>query len=244
VGFGRAALWGAAVAVLVAVALAAGVVVLLDSDAASMARPGDSAMIVLATRAGQEQGRIASLIIVADASAGRVRLTLVDPQTTVTVPGTSAARLRDAYAFGGAAAVSSAWAALHRGRPVPAVGVSQEALLSWMHAQGPVHVDVPSDQNVFDGTRLYTFTKGSRDLGGDEIVALLGAADFAKGEEGGRIREAVARGILASLARVRPDETALSHPGVTSTLRSADLLVWSRTVASGLGAAEIVPAGR
>lgn len=242
-GVGRAALLGAVAAVLVAVVAVVGVTLSKNDDATSMRRPGGQVMVVVAGHSGADPAVTAALVGIVDTSGGSPRLEMVDTGATVTIPGTSAARLRDAYAYGGAAGVSRAWASAHHVRPLPVVGVSEAAFLTIVARLGLVSVDIPSDENVFDGTRLYAFSKGTAAFPGPQLVALLAAADFAGGSEGEGIRLAVARGVVSSLASARPGMHDLVARGVTSTMDPEDLDAWATGIARGLGAMTVSPAG-
>lgn len=219
---GRSIVWGIVLAlVTVAVAVLA-VVVARPGGALSMYRPGERVMVVVASHVGSDTVQLAQLVGVADLSARPERVTLVDPETTVTVPGTSYDQLRDAYAFGGGAGVSRALARSTGTDPLPVVAVSEQALLTIVERMGGVTVDVPFDATVFDGSTLFSFKAGRQSLDGPQVVALLGSADYAPDPVS--VRSAVAEGLVSSLAAKPPALTDLvKAKGITSSLRLPDL---------------------
>lgn len=218
-GYGRAALWGIVAALVVLILGVVGVVFVAPGMRSPMEVPGERTMVVVASRGGTDGSQVAQLVGILDTSGGRLVVELVDPLSTVTVPGTSYDRLRDAYPFGGGAGVSGVWAAAQGTEAVPVVSVPQEALVRAVEAVGGVVVDVPYEASVFDGDRLTILHPGERRLGGTELVALLESAEYRQTTaEQMRVRSAVASGVAEALREEVPD-----LGGVSSSLRAEDL---------------------
>jgi hypothetical protein len=225
VGYGRSILWGAAAAVIVVVLAVAGVVFVLPRVHTPMTVPGDRLLVVVASRSGTDGSQVAQLMGVLDLHGTGVEVSLVDPLTTVTVPGTTYDRLRDAYPFGGGAAVSKAYASHGHEDPLPVVSFDEKALAEVVDHAGGATATLPAAVNVFDGTRLFTFGAGAQKLKGADVVALLSSTDFAASAAvRASMRLTVARGLADALSRSQPDFAGLLQTGhIRSTLRPHDL---------------------
>jgi hypothetical protein len=223
VSYGRAVLWGA-VAAIVAIAAVAGFVVVTGGGRSPMATRGERLMVVVAS-AASDGSQVAQLIAIVDASKNPAAIQLVDPLTSVTLPGTSYSRLRDAYSFGGGAGVAQAYARSRNARAVPFVTVTQEGLVAIVKRLGGVTVDVPADTNVFDGTRLFTFKAGSRKLDGPLVVALVSSAEYLKKpSDQAVLRGRVATAMVDALRVRTPDLSDLLASGaISSSLTRSDL---------------------
>jgi hypothetical protein len=235
------------VAGLAAVVLAAvGVVFVAPNIRSPMTVPGDKVLIVVAGRSGKDGSQVAQLIGVAELRSGKLTVGLVDPMTTVTVPGTTYDRLADAYPFGGGAGVAKAYAAAAGSQPLPVVAVSEQGLRALIDLVGGVTVTVPTAVNVFDGRQLYTFDEGPRRVTGADVVALLSAADYLKPpEEGVALRSAVASALVDGIAASSADLQGLGvGGGVSSTLRASDFHALATRLRGALGDVTIVPFSR
>lgn len=224
-GYGRAVLWGVVAAIVVIVVAVAGLAVVKTGGRSPMAVPGDRLMVVVASTAS-DGSQVAELIAIVDASSDPLRVALVDPLATVTVPGTSSDRLSDAYAFGGGAAVSQAYARSRNVAALPVVAVTRDGLVAVVDRSGGVTVDVPAATDAFDGTRLFRFRAGPQRLDGAAVAALLSSMDFAKNSaEIGLLSSRIASGALDALATDSRDlGDLLSNGEVTSTISRRDLL--------------------
>jgi hypothetical protein len=229
-------LWGF-VAGIVVVTVAVVAVVALPMTRSPMTKPGDRVLIVVAGRGGTDGGQVAQMIAVADMTGGGLRVGLVDPLTSVTVPGTSAGELRDAYAFGGGKAVSSAYARVSGAPALPVVALAQQAFVTLVDRSGGVTVTVHAATSVFDGTRLYSFPAGSKRLSGSDVVALLSSGDYLKtAEERTTLRSAVASGVASAFAKGRPGIGDLVDDGtITSSLNRDDLAALGGRLQAALG---------
>ena len=223
------------VGVLVVLAVVVGVLLLGRMKPASGAGGGVAASLGLAR--GDDASRVA-LVIAAPAADGAVVAQLiaivdsraslsttaaivdVDPDTKVAIPGTSFDRLRDAYAFGGGAAVV---AALPKPKPKPAyVAVPQPVWTAAVDRSKGVTVTLPASLDVFDGTRLTSLGAGEQRIQGDGIAAvLLGLANLPDADRAA-VRTQLERGIAASLAA----DAATTQAGVSSDLSRDTLTGW------------------
>jgi hypothetical protein len=233
-------LWGVVAGLLVVALSVAGIVVLGPRLRSPMASPGDRALLVVASKSGADGSQVAQLVGIAQLTGSQLTVRLVDPMTTVTVPGTSYSQLRDAYSFGGAAGVSNAVAVIVGQRPLPTVAVGQQGLEALVDGAGGVTVTVPAAASVFDGERLFTFEKGPQRLTGSEVVALLSSVEYLKTpDEQQELRVAVASGMANALSASRQQTLA---PGlVSSTLKTEDLSALAQRLHAGLPGVVVTP---
>jgi anionic cell wall polymer biosynthesis LytR-Cps2A-Psr (LCP) family protein len=194
-------LLGAVAALLVAVGVFAWAVYLRparsDVDVKS-----PSEVIVVVGGATTDGPIVAQLI----ARLAQGRLTYVSPDTTTTISGTSYSTLRDAYAFGGAAAIARA-VAPDAGSPVGWVDVGPEAWTKMVDSAGGATVTVPVAVHVFDGSRLLDLDAGEHHLAGHELASLLLATDGLPTEARSEVKKALLRSLFAGLSRTsQPQE--------------------------------------
>lgn len=161
---------------LVLAAVAVGVLVLgreqLVKLAGGTSRVRSARAVLLVAAAPDDSGAVVAQVVArADLASGAVRA--IDPSSTVTIPGTSYSALKDAYAFGGGAAVASAYARQRGEATLPYVAVSAEALSAAVDRSGGMQVTLPASMNVFDGSRLYEFPSGAATLSGPQLLAVL-----------------------------------------------------------------------
>ena len=221
------------VGVLVVLAVVVGVLLLGRMKPASgagggvaaslgLARGDDASRVALVIAAPAADGAVvAQLIAIVDSRASQsttAAIVDVDPDTKVAIPGTSFDRLRDAYAFGGGAAVVAALP-----KPKPAyVAVPQPVWTAAVDRSKGVTVTLPASLDVFDGTRLTSFGKGEQRIQGDGIAAvLLGLANLPDADRAA-VRTQLERGIAASLAA----DAATTQAGVSSDLSRDTLTRW------------------
>ncbi len=103
-------------------------------------------------------------------------VTVVDTNTQVTIPGTTYDRLRDAYSFGGGAAVAAGYAEATGEEAGAWVVLPAEVWMGLVDDAGGVEVDVPAETNVFVDDELYSLEAGKGVLSGAELSALAVAA--------------------------------------------------------------------
>jgi len=120
----------------------------------------------------------------------------VDPTASVTVVGTSYTHLRDAYAFGGGARVSEAYARLY-GDTLPYIDFGSAAIEYAVAQEGGISVTIPADMSVFDGEHLYTFTSGPARLDAGELRAVLNGSSYLTPKERRALLGEVERALVA-----------------------------------------------
>ena len=225
---GKAVATGALSALLVlALAAGGGYVYLRATDSLSKRTDTATVALVIASR-GEDGATVASLVGLVASSDATTTITDVDPDTRVTIAGTSYDRLKDAYAFGGGAAVAKALPALASAptpaAPAPAYVAVPEAV--WRSAldrggEPGVRVTLPQALDVFDGRTLTSLPAGEQTLRSDEVAALLRALAYVPAAERSGVRTALIRGIASALATQGAPVSQLS-----SDLKQETLRIW------------------
>jgi len=152
---------------------------------------------------------------------GTLTLTAVDPGQAATVSGTSAKTLADAYTFGGGAALADAYA-LSGSAAAPAwVVVGQDP---WNALRGgtPVELNIPAPLDVFDGTRLYSYSQGTVDVPVAEVRHVLDGAEFLSHALRQNIREQLGDSLVESLVSAG----AAHRIELRTNLSDEDLSAW------------------
>jgi len=202
----RAGLWGAGIAIL-ACGLVVAVGYYLRSPESPFASPSpDNVLLVIASPA--PDGAAAAGLIGTVAGG---RLTDVDPETTVTIPGTSSSKLGDAYTFGGGAGVVAAAQGILGSRSLAYVAVPQASWAAAVTRAGGVRVMLPDAMAVFDGTTLTTLSPGEQTLNAAQVVAVVRGLSYLPAADRQTVRVALLQGVSGALA---------TTPGVASEVQS------------------------
>jgi hypothetical protein len=221
---GKSMLAGAALAIALVAVMGVGAYFYLH-DPLALSDARHEARVVLVFESPAEDGAtIAALItVVAD---GKMRD--ASPDTQVTIPGTTATRLSDAYVFGGGAAVARALGAPDAGGPTAFVAVPAATWRAALEATGGVTVSIPQKLTVFDGTQLVTIAAGSQKLSAAQVAALLNAQSYLAATQSAALRAELASQMAAALATAKP---AAGQPTVAleSDLGPEALAAWLRT---------------
>lgn len=136
--------------------------------------------------------------VVAEVDLAGRHVTSVDPSMSVTIPGTSYSALRDAYPFGGGAAVAQALARARGGEVRPYLVLTREEVQRWLSASSGVDVLVPEAMAVFDGEQLYEWDPGvARISTMSELCAILNGAGYLGADARERVLEWVAEGAVS-----------------------------------------------
>ena len=198
-------MWTAAVclAVLLLVA-AAGYLYLLRNGVLSRVDNLDRVAIVFSSHGG-DGAQIAQVIALVTEDGHAIEF--VDPATRVTVPGTSFSHLRDAYPFGGAAAVAQLLAPRAGGR-VAWVDVPEGRWVALLQAGPSVQVTLTARMDVFDGNRLASFPAGGSTVSARDVPLLLIGAERLPAAQRDGVRSSVASASLEALSQLRPAEAA------------------------------------
>ncbi len=205
-GLWRAAGWGAAFAVLLA---GVGLAAVLVLDIPATGRDTLPATVVLAVACPGEDGTVETPVVAAvDTASGE--LTVYDPMTELTIPGTTYDRLRDAYPFGGGAAVAAAVARLEGGPAPGYVVFERDAWVAAVDAAGGLALDSPRPVDVFTGERLFSFPRGEQVLSGAETCEYLKGAAYLTDTERERIAVQFAEALVAVMADVGPDTSGIA----------------------------------
>lgn len=126
------------------------------------------------------------------------KLAFISPETPVTVPGTSAHRLAEAYSFGGGALLVSLLPKDAKVDEGSYLAIPEKAWVSTIDPQGFI-VDVPQDVEIFDGADLVSLKAGEQTLEPAEVAALFRALPFVDQDLREALREQLARGVLGAL---------------------------------------------
>ncbi|MEI7813640.1 MAG: LCP family protein [Coriobacteriia bacterium] len=225
---GKAVFVGAVLAIVLAAVLGVGAYFYMRVLGGGMdARRQDCVVLILESPA-EDGATIAALIsLVADG-----QMLDVSPDTTATIPGTSKNRVRDAFVFGGTAAVARA---LRQGQvrgPTAYVGVPAAVWRRAVDASGGVTVNMPQKVTVFNGAELVTIPVGRQKLTSTQVAAVLNGQAYLSPAEGTALRHELAVQVAAALVGSGPAADSLK-----TDLSEASLLVW---IQDQLAAAAVV----
>jgi hypothetical protein len=179
---------------------------------------------VLALIAPGSDGVLAPAVVdlYAPSSAGwEVRS--ISPTTPVTVPGTGARTLADAYSFGGGTGLATALSGLGAGPNAHWVLVDSGSL---GRLAGSFSLDLPSDIEVFDGSRLYSFSQGTTSVPTPQLPQLLQGASLLSAASDQSVRVQVGDGLRTALATAGP----VALESVRSDLTHTALLRWTKSL--------------
>ena len=169
----NAALAGAALAVLMVILLGVGGYTYLQRVSRSDIKPTDRVVLIFEGPAADGATVAALVSVVADG-----RMVDVSPDTSVTVPGTAAGTLADAFVFGGGASVARAVASKMPGTWTAYVTVPESVWRAALGSASGVTVSVPDTVTVFDGVSLITVPSGEQKLTGSATGALLRSLSY------------------------------------------------------------------
>lgn len=155
------------------------------------------------------------------------QLRSVDPSMPATVAGTTAQTLAEAYSYGGGGGVASAYAT-GAGVTQPAwVVIGPDAWLALVPGAS-LRLDLPSDMQVFDGTRLYAFSAGSGDVPTAETAQLFDGAAYLAADQQSSLRSQVGDAMESALASATPAQAA----NVQSAFPAGELQTWIGSLGS------------
>lgn len=206
---------GGVVTVLVVLVVAGAVGALVLTGAlggqAVRAEELDRVLVVAASpdEHGEVVGQIVAVVSVADGG-----VEALDPGMQVAIPGTSYSTLADAYPFGGGAGTAAAYARASGSERLPYVALGPEQLSAAVAGAGGLEIMLPTDVQVFDGERLYSFEEGRRTLDAAEVRALLKGVPYL----GDRDREELQATLAGALGRALADSDVLAMPTLDTSL--------------------------
>ena len=193
--------------------------------------PSGPVLVVLALRASSG-GSVARTMDLVTAERGRTVVTSIDPETSVTVPGTTGRTLRDAYTYGGGSALASAYAKATGGRRPAWVIVGPSAWDALLDASS-LTLQLPADMEVFDGKRLVSFTSGVQSVRASDAGMMMQGAEFLNGADARTIRQELGDRVIGALSTGGPQAAAL----VASDIPQAELPGWFKTLGNPFRAA-------
>lgn len=222
-----AVITGAVAAVIViAAAAGAGWYLTRTKGDAGKVTAADRAVVMLAGTA-EDGATVAQLVAVVDVSGGTLKVTDIDPATVVSIPGTTYDRLRDAYPFGGGAAVAKGVAGVQGGKQLPYLVVPAE---TWsIEPSGTASLDVvlPRRIDVFDGSRLVSFPQGDAHVGPADLPFLMQGLGYLSAADRVKVRTVVADAFVRRLGSM-----ALSAPKVQTDMSSDALAAFLQAIES------------
>ena len=226
VAAGRAALLGAALAILAVVLVAAAFAMHVLPVSPPAAKPPSTVALALVLPAadGANAPRVID-VYVETPSGWTVRS--VSPTTPADIPGTSASTLADAYSFGGGNGLAAALGA-NPGIPVDAWVVVNEAAWLQLHGHNALSIELPTDVEVFDGSQLYSYSESTTPVPAEELPQLLeGAAYLSAGGD-----ESVREQVGDAVAKALEDAGGTGVAGVATSMPPAALQEWLAKVSS------------
>jgi hypothetical protein len=223
---GRAALTGAAIAIL----LVAGFVAAVAFHAIPVATQGQKSAerVVVAFVLAGSDGVVAprTLDIYSREGSGYSVRSLF-PMTPAQVPGTGGTTVADAYSFGGGDGLMGALNST-RGDAVDSWVIVDASAWLRLHGSSPVAFELPSQVEVFDGKRLYSFSEGHASVPADQLPELLQGAGFLSASDNAAVRKQVGDVLREALAAGGSTSAGL----VRSDLNKDVLAQWLRGIGS------------
>jgi hypothetical protein len=223
----RAVLWG----VLLGVALVAAVVALVATGILkpprSAAQGSTSGPVLVALVLPDEAGgrSVRALDLYLPSSAGPV-VRSQDPSAGVTVAGTSAATLSDAYVYGGGAGLVTAYEGLTGTRPTGWIVIDPA---SWrtLAADRTMHVRFQATMDVYEAARLYSYSADTTRVPALEAAKIMDGAAWIDASA----RASLRRQLGDFLGTTLSSAPAPVVQGVETDLNAADLARWLPTLA-------------
>ncbi len=189
----------------------------LSGERLPFERPREIDRVLVVVALPDENGDVvAQCIAVADLARGV--LTSIDPSTTVTIPGTTYASLRDTYPFGGGAGVAQAVADLRGDEPMRWIALGPDGVFHVLGRAGQFGVQVDEPMSVFDGERLYDFPAGIVSVRTvSDMRAILNGAAYLSESARRNVLESVAAGIVDAIATYEDGIGAAIKAGVVES---------------------------
>lgn len=163
-------------------------------------------VVVVGESVLEDGTKTAGVVSVVERTENGFTITPVDAGKREAVPGTSFDRLSDALAMGGPALVARLVAEDLDGAEEPAwLLLEQQGWAGVVQAAGDATVSVEEPTTAFTGEKLYRFAPGEQTLSGDEVAALLLAAEsFERSGATARTRLEIG-GLLGEAVTVKPE---------------------------------------
>lgn len=205
-------MFGVIAALLVVAAVAGGLYALNRSRKAAAGLDAASRVVVVFALPAEDGAVTAQLIVVVDPKATPAAYKVVDASSTVTLPGTSYSTLRDAYPFGGAAAVATA---MDGGVLKPDTAWVEVTPAAWAKlVQAGVEVTITENFDTFDGTRFTEFPAGPQRVAAADLGSLVNGLAYQSKQE----RDAVFATLAAQSLKALASGGATRPAGVTTNL--------------------------
>ena len=210
---------GAVLALVLVAVLAVGGYVYAHSTGTTDASKLERVVLIFESPA-EDGATVAALVTI----VSNGKLTDVAPDKKVTIPGTTAGLLRDAYVFGGGGGVARALGEGDEGGPTAFVAVPPSTWATAVDDAGGVSVNVPQALTVFNGSELITIRPGAQKLSAKQVAALLDAQGYLPPEQAGVLRAELAAQMVSVMASSPPAAAQLE-----SDLDSDAVSTWVRT---------------
>lgn len=222
-GFWRAALVGALAGVVVVsaaiIAVRSGVVGKVQAVVKPEAK-GMLLALVLPAGNGTVEPRV--IVYYPPGSAPGV---VVDPRRRVAVPGSSADRLLDAYAFGGGGGLASAYGQ-SANVPTPTWVLVDASAWAGLASGRTIDVTLSAPMDVFNGVDLVSLPAGSVAVDASQTAVVLSGADYLRTTGRNLVLAGVASGLQHLLVARGASTTLLSDT------TPEQFAAWQRSLAS------------
>lgn len=205
-GAGRAALFGAGLAVLLVVAAAFGYWVWLSAEQETRQV---TEILVICTAPDEEGGEVAAVAFRADLAAGSTAP--LDTLRPASVPGTSARTARDAFPYGGGPVVARALSGEGGAETPEWVVVPWTVWSKVADDAGGLELEVPAGLSAYSAGTLTLIEPGRRTLSGAELVAVAASSEYLSREDASESLAAITQGLAGFLT---------SEPGILVDLVS------------------------
>lgn len=214
-GFGRAALAGIALAVLALVLTGA----LLALGVVELPNPNEpvTEVLVVALAPDESGGESAVLALRVDLASNQAKT--LDTEREAPLPGTSARNAREAYPFGGGAAVARCLSSQTGGRILPWIVLPPKVWAALLDDSGGFRVTVERGISIYLDGRLTVIERGDQTLSGGEAAALASADSYMDEAQRASFRRELSGALAKALLA---DQTTMVHL-IESGLVSTDL---------------------
>ena len=143
----------------------------------------------------------------------------VAPTASVVVPGTGGSSLSDAYSFGGGDGLAGALR--QTGQAVTSWVIVDQSGWNALRAHDPLSITLASSVEVFDGSQLLSFEKGTASVPATQTPELFDGAAFFTTEADRALRQQVGAGLVSSLRSATPGATSFVHSDLTPPVLNA-----------------------
>lgn len=212
---------GALIAVVLVGALGGAIYLKSRPRAAEAPLPADKPVMVAVVLPDLSGTLTPRAITLYSMTGGKLTSVTVDPDASMTVPGTSAGELSGAYLFGGGDLLARTYAA-SAGIADPAWVVVTGDSLAQLDGGRGMDLNLPAPVDVFDGTTLSSFPTGTVIVAASDLPKLMDGVEYLGAGDRQVVRTQLGVVALDALAR----SSAPLKAGVKTSMQPLQLEAW------------------